>query len=115
MSEYKIVNRVHPTPAFAQTIAEVEAAENEGLAIPKLKTEFHVPVPKVGDEMKVPFHVGETIRFVETAEASRAPLVGKTEEWQPEEGPLVITREEFEQLKADLVLAFKKMGFDVSL
>ena len=127
MPEYKIVNRVHPTPAFAQTIAEVEAAEveaaeNEGLAIPKLKTEFHVPVPKVGDEMKVPFHAGETIKFVETAEASRAPFVGKADELKPVRDLIrdfvgssyqpPITRKEFDDFKERVIRAFKDMGFD---
>ena len=120
MSEYKIVNRVHPTPAFAQTIAEVEAAENEGLAIPKLKSEFHVPVPKAGDEMKIPFHAGETIKFVETAEASRAPFVGKTEGEPTAEAIAEIfrnlakpvTREEFDDFKQQVIAAFKNMGFD---
>ena len=148
MSEYKIVNRVHPTPAFAQTVAEVEAAENEGLAIPKLKTEFHVPVPKAGDEMKVPFHAGETIKFVpsaanvakvllsqnhccgdeilaeiKTAEASRAPFVGKAEpdtfnqmvSRMAEElgcADPVVKQSEFEDFKERVIRAFKDMGFD---
>jgi hypothetical protein len=116
MSEYKIVNRVHPTPAFAQTIAEVEAAENEGLAIPKLKTEFHVPVPKVGDEMKVPFHAGETIKFVEMVEASRAPsdvmveVMALYEKCREESLP--INRKEFEDFKERVIRAFKDMCFD---
>ena len=169
MSEYKIVNRVHPTPAFAQTVAEVEAqaeldkslplvqevAQNPEVAKVLRKKGFNVvsydcaeedvdnafkflEVPKpsaVGVEAMLQKQFGpgsehccgnELAEEMKTAEASRAPFVGKTEEWQPEEGPLVIafetpesgeviTREEFEQLKADLVLAFKKMGFDVSL
>ena len=138
MSEYKIVNRVHPTPAFAQTVAEVEAqaeldkslplvqevAQNPEVAKVLRKKGFNVPL--VGSDYEEPDEAFKFLEMPQMAEASRAPLVGKTEEWQPEESPPVtafetpesgevITREEFEQLKADLVLAFKKMGFDVSL
>lgn len=176
MSEYKIVNRVAPTPAMAQAIADVEAEDKAramvsadevvsasteisqpsesglvdpdimnkplpvvtnplfdynpktgmpaGTEVPKLQTEFHVPVPKAGDEMKIPFHAGETIKFVETAEASRAPFVGKVDliGEQTEEAIKAffagldkpVSREEFEQLKQNLIEAFKVMGFDMT-
>ena len=164
MSDYKIVNRVHPTPAFAQTMAEVEAQVELEKAIPLvkeviqnpgvlegLKAEFHVPVPKVGDEMKIPFHAGETIKFVPsaenvgklltsqvesfdhdavlTAEASRAPFVGKAETIkfpEPETFNQMVSRmaeelgcadpvvkqSEFEDFKERVIRAFKDMGFD---
>jgi len=65
MSEYRIVNRVAPTPAMAQTIAEVEAQAELEKAIPLvkeviqnpgvlegLKTEYHIPfVPRVGENV----------------------------------------------------------------
>ena len=147
MSEYKIVNRVHPTPAFAQTVAEVEAqaeldkslplvqevAQNPEVAKVLRKRGFNVPL--VGSDYEEPDEAFKFLEVPQMAEASRAPFVGKVvEDWSscdvckpadPLNGHLceehvepevwLVTRTEFEQLKADLVLAFKKMGFDVSL
>ena len=104
MSEYKIVNRVHPTPAFAQTIAEVEAQAELDKSLPLVE--------------QVPQNPG-VLEGLKTAEASRATFVGQVgslESWGEKvvrpflERP--IRREEFDDFKERVIRAFKDMGFD---
>ena len=109
MPEYRIINRVHPTPAFAQTVADVQAAENEGLA-PQTTEAFRkeyvgaMILPEPGEFIPPPPQSEP-----ETLDQMINKVAAELGDFHP------VTRTEFEQLKADLVLAFKKMGFDVSL
>jgi hypothetical protein len=139
MSEYKIVNRVAPTPAFAQTQAEVAAEEvldkslsliqevaqnpevTKALAEKGLTVDSDVmnnPLPVVTNPMfgynektGMPVVVIPKMSPQEQVSALYETLRAEQEERQGlRAGP--VSREEFEEFKQSVIEAFKQIGFD---
>lgn len=131
MSEYKIVNRVHPTPAFAQTVAEVEAQveldkslplveqvlQNSGMLAELTKQNYEPSAAGVEAMLRKQSAEGHScLDELRTAEASQAPsdvmveVMALYEKCREESLP--INRKEFEDFKERVIRAFKDMGFD---